>query len=67
MAISFGRISCYLEYMSATLKAMFEAWDDLLFNLDSQLAGYSKVRGQTQSLFLFLCLSLFLCLFVCLF
>lgn len=41
--MKFGHVSCYLDYMSSTLKAMYEAWDDLLFNMDSQLAGYSKV------------------------
>lgn len=37
-------MSHHLEYMGSTLKAMYEAWDDLLFNLDSQLSGYSQVR-----------------------
>ena len=43
MAMKFGYVSYQLEYMASTLKAMYEGWDDLLFNLDSQLAGYSQV------------------------
>lgn len=45
MAIEFGHVSCHLDYMNSALKAMYEAWDDLLFNMDSQLAGYSQVSA----------------------
>lgn len=43
LALEFGHVSYHMEYMGSTLKAMYEAWDDLLFNLDSQLSGYSQV------------------------
>lgn len=46
VAMKFGHVTCHMEYMGSVLKAMYEAWDDLLFNLDNQLASYSKVRGQ---------------------
>ena len=43
LALEYGHVTCHMEYLGSTLKAMDEAWDDLLFTLDSQLTGYSKV------------------------
>ena len=45
MALNYGHVICYLDYMQEGLKAMYNAWDDLLFSLDSQLAGYAKVSA----------------------
>lgn len=44
LVLEFGQVTCHLEYLNSILTAMFEAWDDLLFNLDSQLASYAQVR-----------------------
>ena len=49
MAMEFGHVTCHLEYMNSVLNAMYEAWDDLLFKLDSQLASYSQVRDHKNS------------------
>lgn len=43
MTLEFGHVTYHLEYLDSVLKAMYESWDDLLFNLDNQLASYSKV------------------------
>ena len=43
LALKFGQIGSLLEYMSATLKSMHEAWEDVLLMMDAKLAGYSRV------------------------
>ena len=55
MVQEFGHVTCHLEYLNSVLTAMFEAWDDLLFNLDSQLEGFAKVKHYTQ----FFCYTVF--------
>ena len=43
LALKFGHISSLLEYMSASLKCMHEAWEDLLLMMDTKLASYASV------------------------
>ena len=44
LSVKFGAIGSVMEYMGSTLKAMHEAWEDLLSMMDSKLASYAKVH-----------------------
>ena len=52
LALKFGQVGSLLEYMSATLKSMHEAWEDVLLMMDTKLATYSSVRQLASSVVL---------------
>lgn len=43
LALHHSHISSLLDYASATLRCMHEAWEDLLLMVDAKLARYSTV------------------------
>ena len=49
LSLKYGQISSHLTYLDRTFAAMFEAWEDVLLQVDSKLEKYADSLGPDTS------------------
>lgn len=49
VALKYGQIASLLGYLSLTITAITEAWEDILLEIDSKLANYAQEKQQSSS------------------
>uniref|UniRef100_A0A2R5LB43 Anaphase-promoting complex subunit 4 n=1 Tax=Ornithodoros turicata TaxID=34597 RepID=A0A2R5LB43_9ACAR len=49
VALKYGQISSLLSYLSSTIMAITEAWEDILLEIDSKLAKYAQEKQQLSN------------------
>lgn len=49
VALKYGQTASLLGYLSATVSAIKEAWEDILLEIDSKLVSYAQEKHRTSS------------------
>ncbi|XP_013771782.1 anaphase-promoting complex subunit 4-like [Limulus polyphemus] len=49
IALKYGQIACLRNYLSCTIQAIEEAWEDILLEIDSKLMTYAEEKQRVSS------------------
>ncbi|XP_076313209.1 anaphase-promoting complex subunit 4 [Tachypleus tridentatus] len=49
IALNYGQIACLRNYLSCTIQAIEEAWEDILLEIDSKLMTYAEEKQRVSS------------------
>lgn len=49
VALKYGQIACLQGYLSSTIRAISEAWEDILLEIDSKLTNYAEEKYKMSS------------------